>query len=406
MHTDASIPSTFGERVRLHRDRQGMSRGALGELCGKSEAWVKSIETGRLLMPRLPLLVRLAEILKIGDLAELTGEQGLTTTTYGKARHPQADAIARSLATFPLTQPDREPLGAEALAANVGQAWMVWHGSPHHRTAIATVLPRLLDDARASSRLLEGTERRSALASLAQVYHLAQLYLSFQPMPELVMLTGDRAMHAATDADDPHAIAGAAWYLNHVFRDAGGQAEARIDLAHQAMRLLDPERADHDRSLWGLLQLAVALSHAKTGRRGDAERHWDLAHRAAESLSEGPHPWLMFGLTMVEAYAVTMYADLALGHEATRWADRVDLAAMPSATRRSFHLIETARAYQLRREPIATVHLLAQAVDVAPETAEFNLFTRSAVESLAVTGGSTVRGDARGLAAKLKISLN
>jgi hypothetical protein len=245
-------------------------------------------------MPRLPMLTHMAQILRIDDLAELTGDQRLTTATYSKNAHEQAPTIARALASYPLITLDREPVSADALAAQVAQAWMVWHGSPNQRTAVATLLPRLLEDARTSVRLLDGVDRRSALTSLAQIYHLAQLYLSFQPYPDLILLTGDRAMQAAQDADNPQAIAAASWYLNHVWRDAGEQAEARIEIAHQAGQLLRPDDSDEDRSLWGLLQLAVALSHAKVGRKGDAERYWDEAGRAARSV-EGHHPWLMFG---------------------------------------------------------------------------------------------------------------
>lgn len=399
---DVSTPMSFGDRVRFHRERAGMSRTVLGELCGRSDEWVKAIERGRLLMPRLPLLLRLAEILQIDDLAELTGEQKLNTATYTKHRHEKAEQVARALASYSLATPDREPVAAGELAASIAQAWMVWHGSPYQRSAVAAILPRLLDDARTSARLLEGNERRSALASLAQVYHLAQLYLAFQPMPELVHLTGDRAMQAAQDADDPHAMAAAAWYLNHVFREGSEQAdEARIDLAHQATRLLRPEDNEQDRQLFGLQHLAMALSYAKTGRRGDAERHWDEADRVARSL-DGHHPWLLFGRAMVDGYAITMYADLTDGYEAARQADRVALN-IPSATRRSFQLIETARAYHLKREPLGTVHLLGKAYDVSPDTISYNLFTRSAVQELMASGNATVREDARALATKLHL---
>ena len=199
---------------------------------------------------------------------------------------------------------------------------MVWHGSPQHRSAVAAILPRLLQDARISARLLEGPDRRAALVALAQVYHLVQLYLSFQPVPHLILLAGDRAMLAAQEADDPQAVAAAAWYMNHVYRDAGEAAEARIDLAHHAAAELRPDDSEQDRSLWGLLHLAIALSYAKTGHRGDAERHWDHADRVARLLS-AHHPWLLFGRETVDAYAVTMYADLTDAHEAVRQADRL-----------------------------------------------------------------------------------
>jgi len=396
---------TAGERIKHFRERAGMTRPVLGGLVGKSGEWVKAVETGRLLPPRLPMLIHLAQVLGVDDLADLTGEQKLSTSTYVKSAHESMPVVAQALTSYQLDAGDSKPLTAAELAAQVRQGWELWHGSRRQRTAIATVLPTLMGNARASARHLDGVERRRALASLAQVYHLAQLYLSFQPRQELVYLAGDRAMSAAQDADSPQAMAGAAWYMNHVFRDAGERHEARVQLASQASGLLRPDDSKDDLARWGLLQLAAALSYAKTGLDGDAWRHWDQADRAAHALGAGyAHPWLIFGSGMVDAYAVTMHADLMRGGEAIRAADRLDLDSMPSSTRRSFHLIEIARAYSQRREPVATVHLLRKAYDVSPDTAKFNLFTQSAVLNLAETGGATVRADAVDLAAKLGLS--
>lgn len=398
-------PETIGERIRRHRERAGMTRPVLGGLAGKSAEWVKAIETGRQLPPRLPMLVRIAQVLHVGDLADLTGETTMPLAGYARPAHEAMPAVAVALTTYKLDG-DGEPLSADALAAQVSQAWELWHGSSNHRTAVATVLPTLLRNAQHSARHLAEIERRRALAQLAQVYHLAQLYLSFQPRQELVYLTGDRAMSAAQDADDPRAIAGASWYLNHVFRDAGERHEARVELAEHASALLRPEDGEEDLARWGILRLAAALSYAKIGRDGDAWRYWDEADRAARALGDCySHPWLIFGRGMVDAYGVTMSTDLMRGGEAVRRADQLDsLDTMPSRTRRSFHLIETARAYDLRREPVAVVSLLRRAVDVSPETARFNLFATSAAATLAKSGGATVRADAVALAGLLGVA--
>jgi hypothetical protein len=76
---------------------------------------------------------------------------------------------------------------------------------------------------------------------------------------------------------------------------------------------------------------------------------------------------------------------------------------MPSVTRRSFHSIETARAYYLRREPVATLHLLRKAYDESPDTARFNGFARSAVTEFLHRRGNTMRDDVDDLARKLDL---
>lgn len=393
------VGRTVGQRVRHYRERAGLSRPVLGGLVGRSAEWVKAVESGRLLPPRLPLLIRLAEVLEVADLADLNGEARLSVSAWTKAGHEALPAVSAALADYAVHGGDEPPLSAAELDAQVRQAWTLWHGARRHRTAVAVVLPELIGNARTAVRRLDGDERRRAAAALAQVYHLAQLYLSFQPVPSLVLLTGDRAMMAAQDADDPHAMAAGAWYLNHVYRDAGEQHEARIALATETAAMLRPEEGGEDLARFGLLHLAVALSYAKTGRSGDAWRHWDEADRAARTLPTGyAHPWLIFGTGMVDAYAITMHTDLMRPADAVAAADRLDVAAIPSATRRSFHLAETARAYSLRREPVATVHLLSRALDESPDTTRFSLFARSTLGELRETGGATVRREAVELA--------
>jgi transcriptional regulator with XRE-family HTH domain len=401
-HPDAPA-YTFGQRIRRARERNGQTRAVLGGLVGRSAEWVKALETGRLQMPRLPLLLRLAEVLSIADLAELTGDERLSASTYTKAAHTSLPAVVDALTVYRFNGVDEEPESAAALAERIRQAWELWHSPGEHRTRIAALLPHLIADVQFAARRLEGMQRRRVLALLAQTYHLAQLYLAFQPESGLVTLTGDRAMTAAQHADDPHSIAAAAWYLNHAFRSGGTRHEARVNLAMKAANLLSPDRSPEDLACWGLMHLACALSFAKVGRRGDAEHYWDKASDAARRLGDGyAHPTLMFGRGLVDAYAVTMNTDLMSGGAAVEAASRIDLGKIPSATRRSFHLLETARAYSLEREPVAVVHLLKKAHEVSPETARFNLFARSTLMELQGRRSNTlIRDDVAYLAQQL-----
>lgn len=401
-HPDTA-PTTFGQRVRAARERAGMPRSVLGGLVGRSPEWVKHIEIGRLHTPRLPMLLRLADVLGVQDLADLTGDDRVTAATATKCAHDALPAVREALTTYRLSGRDEEPEPADELAQRVTQAWAMWHGSGGHRTRVATVLPDLLADCQHSSRVLEGAERRRALVALAETYHLAQLYLSFQPAPELVMLTGDRSMAAAQDADSPQTMASAAWYMNHVFRDAGERHEARVDLTMKAADLLRPTEHAEDLARWGLLHLAAALSYAKVGRGGDAERFWDRADDAARRLGDDYwHPYLIFGRGMVDAYAVTMHADLMRTGNAVDAANAVDIAPMPSATRRAFHQIEQARAYSMQGETVAVVMLLRRAFETSPETVRFNRFTLGQLRDLP-TGG-VVGADVRFLRAKLGVA--
>ncbi|MEU7280960.1 helix-turn-helix transcriptional regulator [Streptomyces sp. NPDC045431] len=401
-HSPVPAPETFAQRARRARDHAGLSRPVAGGLVGRSAEWVKGIENGTIGMPRLPMLIRLATVYEC-DVADLTGDDRIAAATYTKAAHTELPAIKRALTTYYLAPANTEPEPAIVLTARVQQAWKLWHGKGDHRSRVAALLPDLLADTQHSARALEGADRRRALVALGQTYHLAQLFLSFQPAPDLIMLTGDRSMTAAQDADSPRAMAGAAWYMNHVYRDANEAAEARVELAEQAAALLrqdDPE----DLARWGLLQLAVALSFAKVGKAGDAWRYWDRANDAANRLGEGyAHPWLIFGQGVVDAYALTMHNDLMQPGKALEVAGALDLGKVPSATRRSYHLIETARAYGMKDEGVAAVALLEKAFRESPETIRYNMYTRMVLPELAKTGPRMVRADAQALALELGI---
>src|ERR1700734_2769778 len=74
---------------------------------------------------------------------------------------------------------------------------------------------------------------------------------------ELAVPAADRAMPAAQDADEPLALAGAAWTLGMVQRSAG-DTEGALDLAGNAAALLEPrleDGPDELRAMYGALQL-------------------------------------------------------------------------------------------------------------------------------------------------------
>lgn len=402
--TDTAPTLSFGQRVQRARERAGKTRPLIADLVGQSTEWVKAIEKGTIGMPRLPKLLRLAHALGVEDITELIGDERIAAATYTKAEHTALPRVKQALTRYQLRPSGQEPEPAEVLAARVRQAWKLWHAKGDHRTAIVALLPKLIADTQHATRTLDGADRRRALVALAEAYHLAQLFLSFQPAPDLVFLTGDRAMAAAQNADSPRAIASAAWYMNHVHRDAGEAAEARVDLAEQAAALIpDSEDPDHI-ARRGLLYLAVALSCAKTGPPGDAWRYWDKADAAARQLGDDyAHPWLIFGRGIVDGYAVTMNNDLVQPVKALEVADSLDLSQIPSATRRSYHLIETARAHNMLDEGAAAVAYLKKAFEESPETIQYNLHTRSVLPELVKSGPRMVREDAHRLAQELGV---
>jgi len=164
------------------------------------------------------------------------------------------------------------PASSAALALRSADAWVTWHQSAEHRTDVGWVLPRLVTDARVAARTARGQGRRAANAVLADVYALVQHEVVWASETELGVTAADRAMTAAQDADDPLALAGAAWTLGMVQRSAG-DTDGAITLATDAAALLEPrlqDGTDELRAMYGALQLHAAVTAARAGREGDA----------------------------------------------------------------------------------------------------------------------------------------
>ncbi|HET8644588.1 MAG TPA: helix-turn-helix domain-containing protein, partial [Vicinamibacteria bacterium] len=303
----------FGQRVRALRERSGKTRAILGGLVGRSEEWVKALETGRLRMPRLPMLLRLAEVLGASDLADLTGGQSVRVAQLAFGEHPSVPAIRDTVQRYTLARPSRQPHPVDALRERTAHAWRVWHTSPTRRTDVGALLPQLLTDCQDAAAALDGTDRRVAYALLADAYHLAQHTLVNAATPELLWLVVERAMNAAQAADAPLALAGAAWTVGMMLRQDGRPDEA-LALVHEGAGVLEPRLADAPddwRGMWGALQLHAAVTAARAGRDGEAWAHWDRAERAVRHLPEGyAHPWTMFGAANTDLTAVSLTVDL------------------------------------------------------------------------------------------------
>ena len=93
-----------GERIQILRERKGLSRPVLAGLVGMSAGWLKGIEQGRRLPPRLPVLVKLAEALAVGDVAvlagidmDLGGATSVPVASFARIPHDAVPAIREAV---------------------------------------------------------------------------------------------------------------------------------------------------------------------------------------------------------------------------------------------------------------------------------------------------------------------
>lgn len=402
--TDPADPSlTVGQRIQFYRQRRGMSRAVLGGLVGKSARWVKAIESGQLQQPKLPMLVKVAEALKVRDLAQLIGGQSLPVTLFQGPGHPALPAVRDAVNAVMVTS-EGPPPPLNHLEARLAAAWRARHSAPDHRTVLGGLLPDLIRDAKYATRAYQGAERRHALALLAGIYNLAQFFLAYQPASDLYWRVAERAVMAAEESEDPKAFGDAVWLLAEAHRDAG-DFDAAETVNREGLELLRPQLDDADDDLlgiWGALHFAAAYTAARAGQKGAAWHWWDQANRVAQRLPEGHYdPMTSFSQVIMDAHAVTVAVELRQGAESMRQAERTAASAIPSQPRRGRHLIEVARAWQLGDVGPAALSALSDAYTAAPETIRYNGYARRMIVEYAQGSTPALQRDARHLADKV-----
>jgi transcriptional regulator with XRE-family HTH domain len=399
---------TFGERLRQRRERVGMSRPVFGGLVGRSAEWVKAVETGRLAMPRLQMLLRIAEVLGINDLADLTGDPSRRIDRFMRGQHPATPAIQDAVQRYTVSHPDEPPYPVSVLRDRVDAAWRSWHQADDRRTAVGEVLPALLVDGRVAALTFDGLERRAAHAALADAYHLAQHTLVNAADPALLWMVADRAMAAAQIADRPLALAGGAWTVGIMMRAAGRMDES-LALVREAAHLLEPglpDAGDEWRAMWGALQLHGAVTAARAGRDGEAWSWWDRADAVARTLPPGyMHPWTAFGAANTAVHAVSLTVDLWKSREALRRAEAIDPDTIPSRERRGRFFVEMARGHHAAGDRIASTRLLLRACDEGVDAVRWSPAARVIVDDLVTHPPPAVREDVAALAARLDVPL-
>lgn len=366
---------TVGQRIRRERERRGMTRAALAGLVGKSESWLKAVESGRLQQnPRLPILLQLAEVLRVRDLSDLTGDQSMPVKMFTGPGHPALEAVREAINSAPLG-PVGPPQPLPQLRARLDAGWRARHASPDHRTALGRILPELIRDTQLAAAAYDDAQRRQALAILAETYGLAQMFLAYQPAADLLWRVAERAMLAAQESGDPLALSCAVWFMAEAHRDAGDLEAARAinEKGLAAMDLTVDSGGADILAMRGALEFELAHSAARLGEAGNAWSHWDEASRIAERLPAGYYqPWTSFSRVIMGPHAVTLAVDLHQGGEAARQAERSHAVPIPSRPRRGRHLIEVARAHHLQRDYPIVLGTLQEALQVAPETIRYN----------------------------------
>lgn len=366
---ERAIPS-IGDRIRILRQRRGLTQVTLAGMCGRGEDWIKRIESGRR-GTTLAQLARIAHALGVTDLSDLTGADIGMPVVSGRTMHDAVSPIRAAVRGVTLAPLPDQAETSEILAHRARSAWQLWHRSKYGRTEVGALLPDLINDVHAAARLDSGDERRAVYETMTSVYALTQQVLAYVSEPELYWAVADRIQMSAQQADRPHALGLAAWCMANGLRHTAEPHDA-ITTAEAGIALLAPHVSDNPaddlRGLSGALHLHAAVSYAQQGREGDAWREWDAADDIAHRLGQNYlHLPTVFGIDNTAVHGVAIATEVSKSGTALERAASIAAETLPSTERASRLLIDAARAHHQRKDTLGALHELNHALDVSPE---------------------------------------
>lgn len=360
----------LGRKIAQYRQRRGLSQKEFAALVARSETWVSQVERGVRKIDRMSVLEKLADVLDL-PLAELASDAPVVVavTQQPTAATELGLALSSSDALAAVLGEASGPVDVERLAAQVSDAWTHTHASEYEH--VGALLVRLLPELEQAARMADGDTQRAVFASLARAYHACAAVLSTVGDTGASWVAADRAISAAERSGDTLLMAEGAFRLTLVFQSARRLDQARQTASTAANALRSSTKSGNSAALsvWGALQLQLAVVAARQNRAEEAEGHIKLAQTAADKLGEDRNDYnTEFGPTNVALHAVAVAVELGDAGRALRVADSLDASSL-SPERQTRFLIDVARAQAQRRNVAGVVTALTEALELAPEQA-------------------------------------
>ncbi|WP_082032016.1 helix-turn-helix domain-containing protein [Nocardia vulneris] len=391
-----------GQTIELRRLQRGLSRRLVAELVGRSEEWLRLVETGRRHLDSIRTIIRLSEVLGIEDfreLIELPSPPPLSAepppSSVGLTRQLVSAIVDGPVAVI-ATPSDPDPSRSVAdLAAELRQCLHIWQSSPSRYSLLVEQLPPLLATAH---HFYGDTASFDQLKLLVQIYHLARELLTDVGAHTAAWTCADRAMAMAMAMGrrrQPY-IAECACHVATAWLHLNRPDECQR-YAMSVCTRLDTPRWTRQR---GALQLIAAQGAAAQANLPLAQRLLATAGQAAgETACERTAFGVVFDRNEVALTRMKIALDRANFTETIEIGAEIDpLPSTPVRQRTRYHTV-LAQAFIGRNEDVAATFELTKASDACPEDLRYNADTNETVRTLTLRHHRLVRRDLDRLAA-------
>ncbi|MEV6525023.1 helix-turn-helix transcriptional regulator [Longispora sp. NPDC051575] len=382
---DSDAHLTTGQRIAKHRHRRRLSQTELAGLVGRTDEWLRKVETGRHEIDRISVLRDLADALAV-PFGDLLGADILLDWRDGEGHGsiPQLRAALTDVRQFlPADQLAGHQAGVDldALAVRVNYAWNDYQSSRYNRTAL--LLPAIVTDTLAATRLLTGDDQRRALRQSAAAHQLVGVFVPKLGEPDLAFGTARRGLELAQMSGDVPTIGSLYRIVAYTLGALGLFAESAA-LIDSAVTLVEadlsrPEADGTDLSVLGMLHLIGARSAAQADHAEQAEQHLAHADALATRLGyNGNHAYTGFGPINVQIHRTVVAIELGDAARAAAIGVPLDTSPVP-IERRGRHAIESSRALTRLGRVEEAVDLLLTAEQFAGEQIRHHSLAREIV---------------------------
>jgi hypothetical protein len=155
--------------------------------------------------------------------------------------------------------------------------------------------------------------------------------------------------------------------------------------------------------IFGALQLLRAMQFARLGDEHGVASALDVADAVATKLGDRNDFRTMFGPTNAGIVRVWVAVEMSKPGEAIRIAQHLDVTVLPSVERRFAYYLALARAYTIRAEDVAAMHMLLQAEKESAEELWINLEARAVARELLRRETPLTRRELRPLADRMHL---
>ncbi|MHC9296522.1 helix-turn-helix domain-containing protein [Mycobacterium sp. LTG2003] len=360
---------TAGERIEMHRRRRGLSRKVVAGLVGRSEEWLRLIESGRRKLDSIEVWASLCEVLHIDNPAEIID------WPVRNVPRPKPAYELRELRRLVIENPAlraRETVGRNddidksAMVANLLECQHIWSGSPRRYSTLARQLPAVL---RACLEAEWYRPDSGFQELLVTTYHLAGQVFSGHGDHNSAALVTDRAMVGAAQTRRPELISASAWFVGNALLQSSDLRECHDYALGAAQRLFirAPETAE-DAAIWGALHLTAAIAAGLAQNWDESRRLFALSEKIADDLDKDIQVrGILFGPTEVAIAGM----QIALAHHATgeviRLAAETDITdGYPLQRHVQYHICQ-ALAFVDQRDEVAATLALTRVAALCPE---------------------------------------